>query len=65
MTSVKLSINCGCGFRTNSGGRGFDYGKPEEALEEAVRHSEKTGHCLTILGEIRPKAIKEETNAGR
>jgi len=40
MASVKLNISCGCGFKATT-------------LEEAIKHCEKTGHCLTILGAVR------------
>lgn len=39
--NVKIHINCGCGYKTDS-------------LEEAVKHAEEKKHCLTVLGEVRP-----------
>ena len=39
MASVHLRVNCGCGFRAVD-------------LEEAKKHSDKTGHTAHVLGEV-------------
>lgn len=41
MTSVKIACNCGCGYNAST-------------LEEAIQHCQATGHCMSILGEVRP-----------
>jgi hypothetical protein len=40
MASVKIQFQCGCKFKTDS-------------AAIAVQHVEKTGHCITISGEIK------------
>jgi len=40
MASVNVKYSCGCGYSTKK-------------LEEAVKHSDKEHHSLTVLGEIR------------
>jgi len=44
---VKLNVNCGCRFKATS-------------LEEAKNHCEKTGHTITILGEVRSDTKKKQ-----
>lgn len=44
---VKLNVNCGCRLKATS-------------LEEAKNHCEKTGHTITILGEVRSTASKKQ-----
>ena len=41
MAKTDIKYQCGCRFITVS-------------LEEAVKHAEKTGHTLTVLGTIKP-----------
>jgi hypothetical protein len=40
--SVNLSINCGCGFRSDK-------------IVDAMQHAEETCHQLTLSGVIAPK----------
>ena len=42
---TQLSANCGCGFKTTQ-------------LEEAFAHAEKTGHTMSVLGEIRSTVMR-------
>lgn len=49
---VNVQYSCGCGFRT-------------AVPNEAVSHSRKTGHTLSVLGEIRNRRPgKVEVNDG-
>lgn len=52
MVEVKVTYNCGCGFKTMD-------------IEEATTHSEDSGHSLAALGSIHcdknvKKALKEK-----
>ncbi len=51
MADIKVSYNCGCGFRT-------------ENVVEAVLHSDDSIHSLDVVGRItrdKPKARQLET----
>lgn len=50
MANVSINYNCGCGFGV---GR----------LEEAVKHSDATGHTITVLGTIKPSSGVTEQKA--
>lgn len=43
--TIKISISCGCGFRTND-------------AKAALVHTEKTGHTQNILGVIEKREAK-------
>ena len=50
MATVKISYNCGCGYRTGN-------------IAEAVLHSDTTNHSLDVVGRIvkdQKKTIKED-----
>lgn len=55
MADVKISFNCGCGYRT-------------ELSEAAVKHCDEQCHIMTVSGLLKPsvaKTAKTRLNTGR
>lgn len=44
---IKITCNCGCGFITDS-------------IIDANEHTEITGYCVSIQGEIRKRLLQEQ-----
>ena len=47
MADVSIHANCGCGYKA-------------KRLEEAEKHSDRTGHRMTILGDVTPTVTIEK-----
>jgi len=50
VVNADIHFNCGCTFTTND-------------RDEAMEHSQRTGHVLSVHGEIRPAMVRVKERA--